>query len=134
MKKGTFLIVLSVFFIASCGGGGGSNNSSNESIVGEWTLVTYGGVSVSENGFGGTFTATNDGSYSVIMTGTCQGAYEFGTYATSGNTIYFTITSVQSAGSCMNGTVGQVYTLSYTISGNTLSLANNSGEVMTATR
>ncbi len=123
MKKGLFLLILSVSFIASCGGGGssssgdGGSGSFDSNLVGIWTWQSTGGEPATSIA---TWTFSSDGLWTLSY----EDCAVSGSFSTS-NGILSGVLSSSTGGSCEQQEGN--YSFSYSISGNNLTLIPDEG-------
>jgi hypothetical protein len=95
----------------------GSDDTSNTTLTGTWSFQTYEGTDITA--YGWTMAINADGTYSIITD--CS---EQGTYSTVGSTINLHVITTDCAGAVDEA-------VSYSISGNTLTLVNSDAETFT---
>lgn len=118
-------LVVVVGFVA-CGGGGGSSDSSSNgstSLVGTWYASTVDGNAVSKPNHN--YMIYSASTYSTLWgVTTTADCLDYGTYSNTSSSI--TCTPVHS--DCSSGTTA--YSMSYTLSGNNLTISANGHAVV----
>lgn len=114
--KGSVLI-LGLLFLATCGGGGGggSGGSSTPAWVGKWLIQSENGVDVSA--LNATYTIS-ESSTAFVFPSVCASTSSL---TVTGSNWTATVQTTD----CAGASVGDVNTGTFTVSGNTLTVVNN---------
>jgi hypothetical protein len=118
------LVALSMALAVGLVACGDDDSSNDPALVATWDLLTYDGGGLPQ-GFSVTITF-NASTYQVTQIEGSETCIEDGVWSSSGSTLVVTATSAP----CEPELVGVPETMSYTISGTTLTITNGEGEVL----
>lgn len=121
--------VLAVVILAGCGGDDGTSPSTKE-LIGTWVLESVSDANEERSAPPGTLTWTISTS-TITAISDDGGCIEVGTYSVSGNRLIFTTTSV--TGPECGDEPGESFSLTFEVSGDTLTVVASDPELGTAT-